>query len=187
MGTVWGMVAVSRDRVGGGDWYMLNTRVGRERRACDNLLGLDASRGTGATIFEVVVPSDGGGGGEPLFPGYVMARLADDEATFRLVLRTSEVTAFTGCFLGRGDKPVPLSRRDVRKMLGGVGVPVTSKPREGVAPWSRGEVVEVRSGPFAGYSGVVESVNVGQGRLVALVEVFGRDTPLELEFGDVSG
>jgi transcriptional antiterminator NusG len=115
-----------------------------------------------------------------MFPGYILCRMYLNDDSWYAVRNTPGVTGF----VGSGTKPVPLSRREVEKFLG------VKKAEEEKAPrfkpeWEIGDSVRVVVGPFADFNGVIESINLDQSKVVVLVNIFGRDTPVELGFTDI--
>ena len=114
------------------------------------------------------------------FPGYVLVEMEMNDDTWHLVKNTNKVTGFVG---GSGNRPAPISQKEVDKimsqMAGGVEKP---KPK---TLFEVGEMVRVREGPFTDFNGDVEDVNYEKSRLSVSVTIFGRATPVELEFGQV--
>ena len=115
------------------------------------------------------------------FPGYVLVRMEMDDDTWHLVKSTPRVLGFIGG--GKGDKPAPISSEEADTILHRIQEGV-EKPRPKVL-FEPGEVVRVNEGPFADFNGVVEEVNYEKNRLRVAVLIFGRSTPVELEFGQV--
>ena len=114
------------------------------------------------------------------FPGYVLVQMAMDEETWHLVKSTPKVMGFIG---GTPDKPAPISDKEAKRILNQVEESVEKpKPKTLYEP---GEGVRVTDGPFADFTGVVEEVNYEKSRLRVAVLIFGRSTPVELEFGQV--
>jgi transcriptional antiterminator NusG len=115
------------------------------------------------------------------FPGYILVRLYMDDDSWYAVRNTPGVTGF----VGSGTKPTPLSRREVERILG-----VRKDEEEKKAPrlqvaWEVGETVRVVEGPFADFNGVIEDINVDQSKVRVLVDIFGRETPVELNFDQI--
>ncbi len=114
------------------------------------------------------------------FPGYVLVQMEMDEDTWHLVKSTPKVLGFIG---GTPDKPAPISEKEANSILNRVEEAVEKpKPKTLYEP---GEAVRVNDGPFADFSGVVEEVNYEKSRLRVAVLIFGRSTPVELEFSQV--
>jgi transcriptional antiterminator NusG len=143
-------------------------------------------------IYEVVIPMEDvvefKGGRKvvvqkKVFPGYLLTRCELDDDSWSVVRNTPGVTGF----VGPGTKPTPLSRREVESILqvkpeGAEGVKKT-RPR---LEHEVGETVRVREGPFADFSGQIAEINEDQLKLKVLVNIFGRETPVELEFSQVA-
>ena len=115
------------------------------------------------------------------FPGYVLVEMAMDDDSWHLVKDCPKVMGFIG---GTSDRPTPISEREVNVILDRIN-DGAAKPRPKVL-FEVGEVVRVIDGPFADFNGVVEEVNYEKSRLRVAVTIFGRSTPVELEFGQVS-
>jgi len=114
------------------------------------------------------------------FPGYVLVEMDMEDDTWHLIKSTPKVTGFIG---GTGTKPTPISAKEVEKIMSQIQEGV-EKPRPKVL-FEVGEYVRVKDGPFADFNGSVESVNYEKSRLHVSVTIFGRATPVELEFGQV--
>jgi transcription termination/antitermination protein NusG len=114
------------------------------------------------------------------FPGYVLVEMDMDDESWHLVKSTPKVTGFVG---GTGTKPTPISEKEVEKIMHQMQEGV-EKPRPKVL-FEVGEYVRVKDGPFTDFNGNVESVNYEKSRLHVSVTIFGRATPVELEFGQV--
>ncbi len=177
-----------------GRWYVVHTYSGYENKVRSNMGNVVASRGIEDRVFEVVIPMedvDEFKGGKKVtvqkkvFPGYLLVRCDLDDDTWGAIRNTPGVTGF----VGPGTKPTPLSRREVENIL---QVKVEGGP--GGAPkrtWARleyevNETVRVKEGPFADFSGQISEINEDQLKLKVLVNIFGRETPVELEFSQVA-
>jgi len=114
------------------------------------------------------------------FPGYVLVEMDMTDDTWHLVKNTNKVTGFVG---GKANRPTPISQREVEKILAQMQEGV-EKPRPKVL-FEVGEMVRVKEGPFTDFNGNVEEVNYDKSRLRVSVTIFGRATPVELEFGQV--
>ncbi|TVO50790.1 MULTISPECIES: transcription termination/antitermination protein NusG [Denitromonas] len=114
------------------------------------------------------------------FPGYVLVEMEMNEETWHLVKSTPRVTGFIG---GTGNKPTPISEKEVAKIMSQIQEGV-EKPRPKVL-FEVGEVVRVKEGPFTDFHGAVEDVNYEKSKLRVSVTIFGRGTPVELDFGQV--
>ncbi len=174
-----------------GSWYVIHAYSGHEKKVKANLSKRTESLHMQDRVFEVVIPTEKvveirqGRKKEVdkrMFPGYLLIRMYLDDDSWRAVRDTPGVTAFVG--MGSGVRPTPLSRREVERFLGLRKEAAKKAPRFKPA-WEIGETVRVASGPFADFNGVVEDINVDQQKVTVLVEIFGRDTPMELGFEDI--
>ncbi len=114
------------------------------------------------------------------FPGYVLVEMEMTDETWHLVKSTNKVTGFVG---GQGNRPSPISEKEVEKIMAQMQEGV-EKPRPKTL-FEVGELVRVKDGPFTDFNGNVEEVNYEKSRLRVSVTIFGRATPVELEFGQV--
>ena len=114
------------------------------------------------------------------FPGYVLVEMVMDDESWHLVKNTSKVTGFVG---GAKNRPVPISEDEVMKIVSQMQEGI-EKPRPKVE-WEVGEVVRVKDGPFTDFNGVIEEVNYDKNKLRVSVTIFGRATPVELDFHQV--
>jgi transcriptional antiterminator NusG len=114
------------------------------------------------------------------FPGYVLVEMEMDDDTWHLVKHTSKVTGFVG---GAKNRPAPISEAEVMKIVHQMQEGV-EKPRPKVE-WSVGELVRVKEGPFTDFNGAIEDVNYDKSKVRVSVTIFGRATPVELDFGQV--
>jgi transcriptional antiterminator NusG len=176
-----------------GRWYVVHTYSGYENKVRSNLSNVVASRGMEDRVFEVVIPMEDvvefKGGKKvtvqkKVFPGYLLVRCDLDDDTWGAIRNTPGVTGF----VGPGTKPTPLSRREVENILqvkpDGVEAPTKrSRPR---LEYQVDETVRVKEGPFADFSGQIAEINEDQLKLKVLVNIFGRETPVELEFSQVA-
>jgi len=178
-----------------GQWFVVHTQSGYEKKVKSNLEARIQSMNMEEKIFEVAIPMEDviefkGGrkvvAQKKVFPGYLLVRCVMDDNSWYVIRNTPGVTGFVG--QGRhGQKPTPLTRREVETFLAAKGegesVTKTSKPR---LEYEVGESVRVREGPFADFSGQIVEINADQLKLKVLVNIFGRETPVELEFGQVA-
>src|SRR4051794_37570143 len=177
-----------------GRWYVVHTYAGYENKVKSNLASRVRSMTVEDRIFEVVIPMEDviefKNGRKvvvqkKVFPGYLLVRMALDDDAWYVVRNTPGVTGF----VGSGAKPTPLSRKEVEDILGtGVkeeGAPIEKKVRPRLE-YEVGEQVRVVTGPFADFNGVISEIDVDRSKLKVLVNIFGRETPVELEFGDVA-
>jgi transcriptional antiterminator NusG len=116
------------------------------------------------------------------FPGYILVNMDMNDDTWRLVRQTPGVTQL----VGSGEKPTPLSRAEVERLLRPGEAAETREKVKTTVDYSVGETVKVIAGPLADFTGVISEINVDQSRLKVLVSIFGRETPVELSFGQVA-
>jgi transcription termination/antitermination protein NusG len=176
-----------------GDWFVVHTYAGYENKVKQNLGSRVKSMNVEEQIFEVVIPMEDviefkGGrkvvAQKKLFPGYLYVRMALDDDSWYVVRNTPGVTGF----VGNGARPTPLSRKEVEAVLGtgetqDVGIEKKARPR---LDFEVGEQVRVTTGPFADFNGVISDIDVARSKLTVLVNIFGRETPVELELGQVA-
>jgi transcriptional antiterminator NusG len=172
-----------------GGWYVIHSYSGYENKVKANLSTRITSMHKEESIFDVVIPMEDVveiKGGRKVtvpkkqFPGYLLVRMYMDDDAWAVVRNTPGVTGF----VGSGTKPTPLSRREVERILG------VRKDEEKKTPrfkpdWEVGETVRVIDGPFADFNGVIEDINVDQSKVRVLVDIFGRETPVELNFEQI--
>lgn len=170
-------------------WYVVHAYSGFESHVKRSLEEAIARAGMEESFGEILVPTEEvvemRGGQQrrserKFFPGYVLVQMEMNEQTWHLVKDTPRVMGFIG---GASDKPAPISDKEAEAILQRVQEGV-EKPRPKVL-FEPGEVVRVTDGPFADFNGVVEEVNYEKSRLRVAVLIFGRSTPVELEFGQV--
>jgi transcriptional antiterminator NusG len=182
------------DRPGG--WFVVHTYAGYENKVKQNLEQRIRSQHAEDQIFEVAIPMEDViefKGGQrrvvpkKVFPGYVLVRMEMNDGSWRVVRDTPNVTGFVGPS-GRGEKPTALSRKEVEDILG-VAKPEGPAAEKKVRPrveFEEGEQVRVVTGPFADFNGAIAEIDVDRSKLKVLVNIFGRETPVELEFGQVA-
>lgn len=172
----------------GTQWYVIHTYSGYENKVKANLERRVASMGMSGQIFRVVVPTeeeiDFKEGKKrivkkKIFPGYVLVEMLLTDGSWYVVRHTPGVTGFVGT-----GKPVPLGEPEVGRILNQSGVTPGKKPQPKVA-FEVGEEVKVISGPFINFTGTVDEVNAERGKLRVIVSLFGRETPVELNFDQV--
>ena len=175
---------------GPGDWYVVHTYAGYENKVKANLESRIGSMQMQDKIFDVEIPMEDvmeikGGKKQvvqkKVFPGYLLVKMVYDNDSWYVVRNTPGVTGFVSS--GTGTKPTPLSKREVEKIL--------TVPKQEVKPQFRlefeeGDVVRIISGPFADFNGTVDEINVDQSKLKVLVNIFDRETPVELGFDQVA-
>ena len=170
-------------------WYVLHVHSGFENKVAETIKDKAQKQGLGAHVEEILVPTEEivevkrgqkVNSERKFFPGYVLAKLDLDDDVWHLIKNTPKVSGFLGA---GGNKPVAISEKEAQRLLkqlqDGVG-----SPRPSVT-FDIGEEVKVTEGPFASFNGTVEEVDEGKGRLKVSVSIFGRATPVELEYGQV--
>jgi transcription termination/antitermination protein NusG len=178
-----------------GRWFVVHTYAGYENKVKSNLQSRIVSMNMEDRIYEVVIPMEDvvefKNGKKvvvqkKVFPGYLLTRCDLDDDSWSVIRNTPGVTGF----VGPGTKPTPLSRKEVESILqvplagvGGVEQVKKSRPR---LEYEEGETVRVKEGPFADFSGQIDEINEDQLKLKVLVNIFGRETPVELEFSQVA-
>jgi transcriptional antiterminator NusG len=177
-----------------GRWYVVHTYAGYENKVKSNLASRVRSMAVEDRIFEVVIPMEDviefKNGRKvvvqkKVFPGYLLVRMDLDDHAWYVVRNTPGVTGF----VGSGAKPTPLSRKEVEDILGTGEKIEGPTPEKKVRPrlaYDIGEQVRVVTGPFADFNGVISEIDVDRSKLKVLVNIFGRETPVELEFADVA-
>jgi transcription termination/antitermination protein NusG len=179
-----------------GAWFVVHTYAGYENKVKQNLEQRIRSQHAEDQIFEVVIPMEDViefKGGQrrvvpkKVFPGYVLVRMLMNDGSWRVVRDTPNVTGFVGPS-GRGEKPTALSRKEVEDILGVVkpDSPAAEKKVRPRVEFEEGEQVRVTTGPFADFNGAISEIDVDRSKLKVLVNIFGRETPVELEFGQVA-
>jgi transcriptional antiterminator NusG len=171
-----------------GDWFVIHTYAGYENKVKANLMSRISSMNVEDKIFEVVIPMEDvmeikQGKKQvvqkKVFPGYLMCRMYLDDDSWYVVRNTPGVTGF----VGSGAKPTPLSDKEVDRILQVKQDQKKLKPR---LEFEEQESVRVTSGPFANFTGSISEINVDQSKLKVLVNIFGRETPVELGFDQVA-
>jgi transcription termination/antitermination protein NusG len=176
---------------GPGDWYVIHTYAGYENKVKTNLESRIHTMQMEEKIFDVHVPMEDvmeikGGKKQvvqkKVFPGYLLVRMVYDDDSWYVVRNTPGVTGFVSS--GTGQKPTPLSRREVEKILA-VKEEEAKKPAFRLE-FEEGDVVRIISGPFADFNGTISDINVDQSKLRVMVNIFDRETPVELGFDQVA-
>lgn len=165
------------------NWYVIHTYSGFENRVRTALEEKVRSLGLENRVGRVLVPTEDvirikGGKKQVLtrkfFPGYVLMEMCLDEELQQMVKVTPKVTGF----LGSGSGPLPLSQEEVDLLLKQVDEGVSTSQSQ----FDRGDAVRITDGPFFGFNGVVEELHPDQSKVKVLVSIFGRSTPVELNF-----
>ena len=176
-----------------GHWFVVHTQSGYEKKVKQNLEARISSMNMEERIYEVVIPLEDvvefRNGKKvvvqkKMFPGYLLVRCELEDDSWYVIRNTPGVTGF----VGQGAKPSPLPRRDVESFLkvdkGEAAEPTRKgKPR---LEYEVGETVRIKEGPFADFSGEIREINEDQLKVKVEVDIFGRPTPVELEFGQVA-
>ncbi len=179
--------AQSMSRLG---WYVIYTHTGQEAKVKANIERMIQQADLRDRVRRVEVPMEEevrmvGGKRKSIsrkvFPGYVLVQIAMDDETYHLLRNTAGVTGFVGAPHGSARRPTPLSDAEVREILKTLG----DEPRRVKPAYQRGETVLVLSGPFAEFTGIVDEVNPAREKLRVRMEIFGRETPVELDFAQV--
>jgi len=179
-----------------GQWYVVHTQSGYEKKVTANLSARILSMNMEEKIYETVIPMeevDEFKNGrkqtvqKKVFPGYLLVRCQMDDDSWYCIRNTPGVTGFVGQSK-HGQKPTPLSRREVQTFLaakgdGTGGMPTRKKPK---LDYEVGESVRVKEGPFADFAGTVAEINADHMKLKVLVNIFGRETLVEMDFSQVS-
>jgi transcriptional antiterminator NusG len=174
--------------LGAAKWYVVNVYSGFEKKVVQAIQEQAEKKGLSDRFEEMLVPSE-----EVVeikrgskvnveknyLPGYVLIKMRLDDEAWHLVRHTARVSSF----LGAKGKPVPISEAEVSRIMKQVQDSI-EKPRH-LVNYEVGEQVRVSEGPFTSFSGLVEEVDSEKGRLKVSVMIFGRPTPVELEFGQV--
>ena len=188
-----------------GDWYLLHTYSGYEKRVRANIENVIKSQDLEDDIFQIEVPEETvweikQGQRKKVdrrkFPGYVLVRMYLTDETWSAIRNTPAVTGF----VGQSDRPVPLSLSEVERMIAPEPAPVEAAGAVSVAgdggllapttkvteiDLSVGDSVTVIDGPFATLHATISEINIDAGKITGLVEIFGRETPVELNFSQI--
>ena len=168
-------------------WYAVHTIAGHENKVKDVLTRRAQVQPLwNVDIDDVLIPTEQESAmragkrtvvKKKVFPGYILVKMVMTDEAFKLVKSTSGVTGF----VQSGNRPVPLEDYEVQRILRNLESSETT-PK---VSWEKGETIRVVDGPFVDYSGKIEEVNAERERLKVLINIFGRDTPVELEFNQV--
>ncbi|HNR76505.1 MAG TPA: transcription termination/antitermination protein NusG [Parvularculaceae bacterium] len=169
-------------------WYIVHAYSNFEKKVAEAIRLAAAEKGMSDLIEEVFVPTEDVTevrrgrkvtSERRYLPGYVLVKMILNDQTYHLIKETPKVTGF----LGAGNKPMPVSQKEVDRIRG-VATESAERPRSTIT-FEIGENVRVVDGPFASFSGVVEGVDEDTQRVKVAVSIFGRATPVELEFAQV--
>jgi len=171
------------------EWYVIHTYSGYENKVRANLLKRIETMGMQEQIFQVLIPTEDeveikGGkkkiNKKKIYPGYLLLQMKLTDDSWYVVRNTTGVTGFVGA-TGAGSRPIPLEEREVKSILRQTRAEVSKYK----ALFSKSEPVKVISGPFADFTGIVEEVYPERAKLKVLITIFGRETPVEIEYGQV--
>ena len=169
-------------------WYVVHAYSGFENKVAQSIREQAQKKGLGDEISEVIVPTEEvvevrrGAKVQTerkFFPGYVLVKMELTDEAYHLIKNTPKVTGF----LGSGSKPMPVSEKEVSRIIGAIEEGV-ERPKPTIS-FEIGEAVRVTDGPFASFNGSVEQVDEERARLRVTVSIFGRATPVELEYNQV--
>ena len=174
-----------------GEWFVLNAQSGHEKKVRTNILTRLKNLHLEDKVYDVVIPTDEVveiRNGKKVnvekktFPGYVLVRMDLDDETWYQIRNTPSVIGF----VGSGKMPQSLSRREIERILGSNEEVEVKKESPKFKPdFEVGETVRVTTGPFADFNGIIEEINLDQSKVTVLVNIFGRETPVELGFTDI--
>ncbi|MBN1793590.1 MAG: transcription termination/antitermination factor NusG [Candidatus Omnitrophica bacterium] len=169
-------------------WYVIHTQTGQEEKVKANVESRIKDSGLADRISQVLIPtekvSEVRGGQKKIstrkfYPGYVLVEMELSDEAWYFIRNTPGVTGF----VGPGKKPLPLDEKEVKRII-----KQTEERKEKPKPkveFESGESVRVKEGPFTNFTGVVEEANPNKGKLKVMVSIFGRATPVELEYWQV--
>lgn len=171
-------------------WYVVHTYSGQENKVKVHLDTLVERNGLGDQIGQVLVPTrevttiqkgkktvrD-----HKFFPSYILVEMELNKDTMHLVTDVPGVTHFVGV----DNKPQPLRKAEVDRILGQEAPEVSAETKVVDIPYNNGDKIRIKDGPFKDFDGVVEEIHPEKGKLKVMVSVFGRSTPVELDFGQV--
>ncbi|MGD0026894.1 MAG: transcription termination/antitermination protein NusG [Xanthobacteraceae bacterium] len=169
-------------------WYAVHAYSNFERKVAESIREQAKQRGLSQFFEEILVPTEKVvevrrgrkvDAERKFFPGYVLVKMEMTDEAYHLIKNTPKVTGF----LGSDNKPMPLSDAEAERIIHQVQEGI-ERPKPSVS-FEVGEQVRVSDGPFASFNGTVEEVDEGRSRLKVAVSIFGRATPVELEFGQV--
>jgi len=169
-------------------WYVVHTYSGHEGKVRENLMERFNSLGLKEKVGDLLIPMEDVVeirqgkkivSTRKFFPGYILINMEIDDEIWYLIKNTPKVTGF----LGDANKPTPLDDSEIEKIMEQLRG-AAEKPKPKVA-YEQGESVRVIDGPFANFTGVIEEVNLDRGKVKLMVSIFGRATPIELDFSQV--
>ena len=170
-------------------WYVVHVYAGSEKKVAETIREQAQKKGLTEKIPEILVPveqivevkkGEKVSSERNFFPGYVLVNMMMSDETWHLIKNTPKVTNFLG---GKGNKPIPISKAEMQRIMSQVEERI-SKPKHKVN-FEIGEQVRVCDGPFSTFNGLVEEVDEEKERLKVSVSIFGRSTPVDLDFSQV--
>lgn len=168
------------------DWYVVHTFSGREKKTIELLKTRIRSMGIKDKIFEILVPTqekiqikkgEKKNIKEKIFPGYMLIKMIVDDDSWRAVVTTQGVTSF----VGTSKRPTPISEKEVEAIKEFMEMEAPKYK----STYSVGEAIKITEGPFADFLGTVDKIDEEKGKIHVLVSIFGRETPVELDFSQV--
>lgn len=178
-----GHIIINKEKSSKGKWYVVHTTSGHEVRVAETLRQRVETMNFKDNIFEILVPTQdrvvirGGKKAtikEKIFPGYMLVKMILDDPTWLAVRTTPGITGFVGA----GNKPTPLSEKEVDNIQKFVSAPA----KRFKTKFSVGEAVKITDGPFSDFLGTIDDIDKEKGKVKVLVSIFGRETPVELDF-----
>lgn len=169
-------------------WYIIHTYSGFERKVAEGLMSRVQAYGMQGKIGQILIPTEDvveiKGGKKVVtsklfFPGYILVEMELNDETWHLVRNTPKVSGF----VSQGSQPTPLTEAEVNQVVSRVST-AAEKPKPKFM-FDKDEIVKIIDGPFANFTGEVEDVNLERSTLKVMVTIFGRPTPVELEFVQV--
>ena len=169
-------------------WYVVHVFSGSEKKVCQNIEEKIISKDMGSLIDEVLVPTEevveirrGAKvhSEKKFFPGYILIKMEMTDETWHLIKAQPKVTGF----LGAKGKPVAISESEANRLIDQISEGI-DRPRSSVV-YEIGEEVRVSDGPFQSFTGLVEEIDEDKSRLKVAVSIFGRSTPVDLEYSQV--
>ena len=167
-------------------WYVLKVQTNREKSIRESLLKRFKREGMGEYFGEIIIPTEKvvetKGGKKKvterkLYPGYLMIQAVLNDDTWYLVRDTSGV----GDFTGSAGKPIPMQENEIKRMLG-LEETKAAEPAKIKIDLTVGDIVKIKEGTFEGFEGMIDTVDDASGKVTVLIEIFGRSTPVELEY-----